>query len=149
MGRCSRVVSLTQLGLILTISLLPIVYFSFSLPTIPRPFESSCLTDPGSKVDMSLYEFINEHKRRHHEESFRAHWHRHYADHGKAPTDHKHHGNETSDDQGTSGHRPHEAGGDGPSPDVHQPRREWRWRRGPWGAAADGPHPDRHELRGR
>jgi hypothetical protein len=124
MRHCSCVISLPQLGLILTISLLPIVYFSFSLPTIPRHFESACLTDPDSKVHMSLHDFINEHKRRHHEKAFRAHWHPHHADH-------------TSDG---SAHHPNQAGGHGPN---------WHWRRGHWGAAAYETRPDRHDLRGR
>jgi hypothetical protein len=134
MFRCNCVISLTQLGLMLTISLLPIVYFSFSLPTIPRHFESACLTDPDSKVEMSLGEFIGEHKRRHHEEAFKAHWQHYHAWYGKFGPDHKKHNDDKSEEQGTSGNAAHR----------HWP--DWGWWRGRWGAAEDTP--DRHDLRG-
>jgi hypothetical protein len=64
---CRCVLTLPQLGVILALCLLPIIHLSWSLPAIPRTFESECVTDPGSKVDMTLHNFLSEHVRRTHD----------------------------------------------------------------------------------
>jgi hypothetical protein len=76
---CRCVLTLPQLGVILALCLLPIVHLSWSLPAIPRTFESECVTDPGSKVEMTLHNFLSEHMRRTHDAQ-RAIWAHHHRE---------------------------------------------------------------------